>query len=68
MAKKNAEETYVISEWGCLCSTLEEYGIDVSHITGRVGAHIVEDFMDALYTAGYLQKKEGEDTLKGERK
>lgn len=61
MAKKNAEESYVISEWGCLCTTLEEYGIDVSHITGRVGMHIVEDFMDAMCNAGYLVKKEVKD-------
>ena len=61
MKKKTAEETYVISEWGCLCTTLGEYGIDVSHITGRVGAHIVEDFMDAMCNAGYLEKKEAED-------
>ncbi len=61
MEKKTAEERYVISEWGCLCTTLEEYGIDVSHITGRVGAHIVEDFMDAMCNAGYVSEKEVKD-------
>lgn len=66
MEKTMTEEKYVMTEWGCLSSTLEEYGIDVSHITGRVGSHIVEDFMDALCTAGYLQKREEEDTLKGD--
>lgn len=55
------EEQYVLTEWGCLSSTLEEYGIDVSHITARVGAHIVEDFMDSLCKAGYVEKKENED-------
>ena len=61
MEKKTDEERYVISEWGCLCTIFEEYGIDVSHITGRVGAHIVEDFMDAMCNAGYLEKKEVKD-------
>lgn len=55
------EEKYVLSEWGCLASVLDEYGIDVSHITGRVGAHIVEDFMDAMCNAGYVSKKEVEN-------
>ena len=54
------EENFVLSEWGCLSSTLAEYGIDVSHITGRVGAHIVEDFMDAMCKAGYAKKMEDE--------
>ena len=58
---KKTEESYVLSEWGCLASVLEEYGIDVSHITGRVGAHIVEDFMDAMCNAGYVSKKEAEN-------
>ncbi len=55
------EEKYVLSEWSCLASVLNEYGINVSHITGRVGAHIVEDFMDAMCNAGYVSKKEVED-------
>lgn len=55
------EEVFVMTEWGCLSSTLEEYGIDVSHITARVGAHIVEDFMDSLCKAGYVEKKGNED-------
>lgn len=55
------EEQYVLTEWGCLGSTLKEYGVDVSHITGRVGKHIVDDFMDAMCKAGYVEKKENEE-------
>ena len=58
---KDTEEKYMITEWGCLSSTLHDYGIDVSHISGRVGEHIVEDFMDAMCDAGYVAKKEVED-------
>lgn len=61
MEKTMTEEKYVMTEWGCLSCTLEEYGIDVSHITGRVGAHIVEDFMDAMCNAGYVSKREAKD-------
>jgi hypothetical protein len=58
---ENEEQYVVLTEWGCLSSTLEEYGIDVSYITGRVGKHIVEDFMDSLCKAGYLEKKGNEE-------
>ena len=54
------EENYKLTEWGCLYGVLTEYGIDVSHITARIGAHIVEDFMDAMCKAGYAEKMEGE--------
>ena len=54
------KENYVLTEWGCLYGVLTEYGIDVSHITARVGAHIVEDFMDSLCKAGYVGKMENE--------
>lgn len=55
------EIQYELTEWGCLYGVLTEYGIDVSHITARVRAHIVEDFMDSLCKAGYVEKKENED-------
>ena len=54
------EENYKLTEWGFLYGVLSEYGIDVSHITARVGAHIVEDFMDAMCKAGYAEKMEDE--------
>lgn len=54
------EEKYVLTEWGCLYATLTDYGINVDHISGRVGAHIVEDFMDLMVGAGYIKKAEGE--------
>lgn len=54
------EEKYVLTEWGCLYATLTDYGINVDHIPGRVGAHIVEDFMDLMVRAGYIKKAEGE--------
>lgn len=49
---------YVLSPWGCLESTLREYGIDVSHVSGRVGTHIVEDFMEDMVRAGHVSKSE----------
>lgn len=50
----NEKETYRITEWGCLYLCLTDYGIDVSKIPGRVGKHIVEDFMDSMCKAGYI--------------
>lgn len=57
------EEQYELTEWGCLYGVLTEYGIDVSHITGTIGKHLVADFMDAMCKAGYVEKKENEDEI-----
>lgn len=54
------DERYVLTPWGCLYATLREYGIDLSHITGRVGEHIVEDFMETMVRAGHVLKAEEE--------
>lgn len=54
--KKEEDEEYCLTEWSCLSSILTEYGIDISHISGRVGKHIVEDFMESLEDQGYLKK------------
>lgn len=51
-----AEEDYVLTPWGCLESTLRDYGIDTSHITGRMGEHLVEDFMEAMVVSGHVGK------------
>ena len=52
------DDEFVLTEWGCLYSVLTDYGIDVSHIPGRVGQHIVEDFMEAMVKSGYVGKNE----------
>jgi len=58
--EEDEEVKYVITPWGCLVSVLLGYGIDVSHFKGRVGEHIVEDFMEAMEKAGYITKSEEE--------
>ena len=50
----DGEERYVLTPWGCLYSVLTDYGIDVEHVPGRVGQHIVDDFMDAMVKAGHV--------------
>lgn len=45
---------YVLSPWGCLSVVLEDYGINISRISGKVGSHIVEDFMELMEKAGYI--------------
>ena len=54
--KKEDDEEHRLTEWDYLSSILTEYGIDISHISGRVGKHIVEDFMERLEDQGYLKK------------
>ncbi len=58
--KEEDEEKYVLTPWGCLYGVMLDYGIDVSSIRGRVGEHIVEDFMEAMEKAGYVTKSEEE--------
>lgn len=55
------EEQYTLTPWGCLFSVLCDYGIDTAHIPGKVGEHIVEDFMDAMQKQGYVEKRGEED-------
>ena len=54
----NDDDVFGFTEWGCLYSVLSDYGIDVSHIPGRVGKHIVEDFMEMMVEAGYVARNE----------
>ena len=53
-----SEEKYVLTPWGCLYGTLLDYGINVDHIPGKVGEHMVEDFMEAMVKAGHVAKAE----------
>ena len=55
------DEYYTLTMWGCPSAVLEEYGFDTNHISGRVGEHIVEDYMDQLEQCGYLKKKEQDE-------
>ena len=63
--EKTSEEKYTLTPMGCLYAVLLDYVgpdhlLDIRKIQGRVGEHIVEDFMDALVMAGHLVKMEGE--------
>ena len=54
------EEKYVLTPWGCLYMVLTDYGVDVKNIPGRIGVHIVEDFIDEMVRAGHVEKMKGE--------
>lgn len=55
----DGDERYVLTKWGCLVVTLNSYGFDIpDYITGAVGDHIVDDFMEAMQLAGYVAKRE----------
>ena len=55
------EEVYVLTPWGRLAAVLEDYGIDCSNITARMGKHLVEDFMESMVNGGYVATKEHEE-------
>ncbi len=52
------EEVYKLTPWGCMSIVLEDYGIPCDHITGTIGNHLVEDFMDMMVKQGHVCKKE----------
>ena len=54
----NDDDTFILTEWGCLACVLGDYGIFTGNITGKVGQHIVEDFMDMMVSMGYVTKNE----------
>ena len=64
---QNNEEIYdddvkfVLTEWGCLSSVLVDYGVDVSRVTGKIGEHIVEDFLELMCKCGYIRRAENSD-------
>lgn len=55
------EEKFKLTEWSILYVVLTEYGIDASHISGRVGRHIVEDFMAEMVNQGYILKNSDQE-------
>lgn len=65
MAKKS-EEKLRLTPMGCLYAVLLDYVgpdhlLDIRKIQGRVGEHIVEDFMDAMVKFGHLERKNDEE-------
>lgn len=59
------DDRWALTEWGCLSCILMDYGFDISRISGNVGKHIVEDFMELMEKNGYITK--GEPTENDER-
>ena len=55
------DDKFVLTEWGCLSSVLTDYGVDVSRVTGKIGEHIVEDFMELMCKCGYIGRAENSD-------
>ena len=60
-----SREKYVLTPMGCLYAVLLDYVgpdhlLDIRKIQGKVGEHIVEDFMDAMVRAGHVARAEAE--------
>lgn len=58
---KQSDEEFTMTPWGCLSVTLQDYGIDTTNISPRVGEHLIEDFMDSMIKCGHIVKMEGGD-------
>ena len=64
--EKKDEDRLVLTPMGCLYVVLLDYVgpdhlLDIRKIQGRVGEHIVEDFMDAMVSFGHVEKAEREE-------
>lgn len=59
---KENDEIFALSQWGCLYAVLKDYGVDISHITPKMGEHMVEDFLGAMVKAGHIRKVEEGDS------
>lgn len=45
-----------LTEWACLALVLKDYGVYIDEIPGRIGKHIVEDFMADMCKQGYVAR------------
>ena len=54
---KEEEERYTLTPWGCLYAVLTDYKIECNDRSGKVGEHIVYDFMDLMQKCGYVSSK-----------
>lgn len=48
-------DMWSLSPWAILMTVLEDYGIDTSDITLKIGEHLVEDFMEGMECHGYVR-------------
>lgn len=53
--KEQEEETFRLTPWGMMTVVCRDYNIDVSHMTPKMGEHMISDFMDMLMKAGYVE-------------
>ena len=57
MQNENKPEV-MLSIFGCILAIADDYGINMSHITPKIGEHMADDLMDLLCKQGYLTKAE----------
>lgn len=53
---------FQLTPWGCMTAVFADYNIDCSHLTGKMGEHLVEDFMDLMQAQGYVVKHDDTDS------
>lgn len=58
MEEFKEDDAFELTPWALLREVLISYKVDVDDISGRVGTHIVEDFMDLMMEQGYVSKVE----------
>lgn len=60
----NDDGPFQLTPWGCMIAVFDDYNIDWSHLTGKMGEHLVNDFMDLMQAQGYVVKADDTNTGK----
>ena len=57
----NEDEVYHLTPWGCMVAIMEDYAVDISHITPKMGEHMVEDFMNLMCEQGHVGRAKSKE-------
>lgn len=52
----DVEEKFCLTEWGCLACAFADFNVDLPEISGKMGAAIVQDFLEIMQTQGYISR------------
>lgn len=55
------EEVYVLTPYGVLLAVMDDYNINIDHLTPKMAEHLFEDFMEVLMKQGYVSRVDGID-------
>lgn len=52
------DDVFCLTPYAILHLVCNQYNIDISHLTSKMGEHFYEDLMKCLEANGYVERKE----------